>query len=343
MQLVSPSIALSACLVLSTAALARAQDPKPDQRTPPTTQKPAEKPADKPAEKPGARPEAKTADAEPAFETMTRTLKDGIVMTGDLYRVGAVQAGAPEKDPAARKSAESKPILVCMHQTASSRGEYRKIAPMMVALGYNVLAVDLRCGGEGEVGNRKTGVRSGTMNETWKMAKEKLGHAPSYAEAYPDVGEAVAWAHELFPHSRLGLVGSSYSATLALVFGAEHGDQVDAVVAFSPGEYIQDWSIKDKIKKIDVPCYITCGNTAADLNQAQPLAQAIENKQRVIFFSPEDEKVVGDHGAKTLLIGGDSQKRQWEMFERGLAPLGKPLDAKDTKKRAAKPDEPPKK
>lgn len=328
MKLISSSIALTTAIALCSAA--HAQDKKPDRRAPP--------PADKPAEKPAARGESDPAAPVAKFDTITRTLKDGIVMTADLYRV------APdEKDPAARNSADSKPILVCMHQTASSRGEYRKIAPKMVALGFNVLAVDLRCGGAGEVGNRKTGERTGTMNETWKMALEKFGHPPGYADAYPDVGEAVAWAHELFPHSRLGLVGSSYSATLALVYGAEHGDDVDAIVAFSPGEYIQGWSIHERIKNLEVPTYITCGNTPADVNQAQPLAQAIENKKRVIFFAPEDEKVIGDHGSKTLSIGGDSQKRQWEMFERGLEPLKKPFDAKDAKKRAPKPTEPPKK
>lgn len=279
-------------LLLTALSPLRTQDPRP------------------PAE---PKPPAANAPESKPFETITHKLPDGIVMTGDLYR-------APE--------GTTKPVLVCMHMTASSRGEYREIAPRIVAMGINVLAVDLRCGGEGEVANRRTKVRSGTMNETWKMATEQK-KPTAYIDAYPDVVESVKWAHELFPSSRVGLMGSSYSASLALVYAAEHGDQIDAVLSYSPGEYMKPkWSIADKIKKLDVPAYITCGNTGADSDQAKPVAAAIEKRSRVRAYWPQDESLVGDHGSHALLLKGDnpSTQRQWSELEKALAPLKKPRD-----------------
>lgn len=287
------------------------------------------------AQEPAPAPPANQAPAPAPFETITRTLPDGIVMTADLYRA-PVEAGAP-----------AKPVLVCMHMTGSSRGEYRVIAPKVTALGFNVLAVDLRCGGPGEFGDRRTKVRSGTMNETWKLAMEKLGRPPNYLEAYPDVVQSVLWAHALFPTSRVGLLGSSYSASFALVFGAEHPELVDAVLAYSPGEYMEGWSIADRVRKLDVPAYITCGGTAAEMNHAKPIAAAIQKKTRLHAYWPEDEKLVGDHGSHALnMKGGEtpSTKRQWDELEKALAPLKKPLDAAEIEKRkkaAAKSTPPP--
>jgi pimeloyl-ACP methyl ester carboxylesterase len=276
----------------------------------------------KPPDKPAAEKEASQA-----FETITRALPDKVVMTADLYRAGPKEAD---------KTKDALPVLVCLHMTGSSRGEYRGIAPHMVELGFHVLAVDLRCGGEGEKGDRRTHVRSGTMNETWKMACQVMGRNPNYIDAYPDVGEAVKWAHEIFPHSKVGLVGSSYSASLVLVFAAEQPKLVDAVVALSPGEYMQPtWTIADKIHQLSVPCYISCGNTGADSDQAKPLALAIRAKDKLITYWPQDEGYVGDHGSKALWIGDDrSRAKNWEMFEKGIAPLKKSA--------AKKPEEPQK-
>ncbi len=267
-----------------------------------------------PAPRPGEPAVVPPAPA-PAFETITRTLADKVVMTADLFRVPTTDEKAPPK-----------PVLVCFHMTRSSRGEYRTLAPQFVERGFNVLAVDLRCGGAGEKGDRRTGERSGTMNETWKSAKTVLGHDPIYTEAYPDIGAAVDWAHELFPNSRIGIVGSSYSASFVLVYAAEHPTKVDAVVSMSPGEYmLPDFVIADKVRKLVVPTYITCGNTPADSNQAKPVAQAIQNRKRLITFWPEDHGVIGDHGSRTLNVKVEaSQKKQWEMLDKALEPLKQP-------------------
>lgn len=282
-----------------------------------SAQEPAREPA---AERPKVErpPEAPV----PPFETLVRPLPDKVEMSADLYRLEGAPANAP--------------VLVCMHMTASSRAEYRPYAGKLLELGCRVLSVDLRCGGEGERGVRGakkadgTPMRTGTPNATWLSAKSVLGREMGYVDAYPDVGAAVAWAKELFPGAPIGLVGSSYSATLALVYAAEHPDAVQAVLALSPGDYVPEWKpVTERIKPIRVPVYITCGNTPADTELAKPIAAAIADKTKLVTFWPQDEGFVGHHGTMTFAVPeADSRAKQWAMFAKGLEPL-----------RAAKKDE----
>lgn len=248
------------------------------------------------------------------FETVRRKLPDGIEMTADLYRAKRAD-GTPSKNA---------PLLVCFHKTASSRGEYRRLAPDMLSRGFDVLAVDLRCGGAGDNSNRRTGERFGVRNETWAAAKKKLGRDPTYAEAYPDMERAVDWARELSPGSKIGIVGSSYSASLVLIYAAEHPEKVDAVLSYSPGEYIEGWQVAQRAKKLRVPTLITCGNTAVDIDHAKPIAAKIaeQSGSKLTTFWPEDAGFIGDHGVRALMIrDARSRAKQWEVFDAATAPL----------------------
>ena len=89
----------------------------------------------------------------------------------------------------------------------------------MHALGCHVAAVDLRHGGVGEQWDRIEKRRFGTPNETWRSAREHLGQPlPSRESSYVDMCAAVEWVRELFPGAPIGLVGSSFSATMVLVY-----------------------------------------------------------------------------------------------------------------------------
>jgi hypothetical protein len=102
----------------------------------------------------------------------------------------------------------------------------------------------------------------------------------------------------------------------------------------SPGEYMPPWSIREMIRELSVPSYITCGNTPADVNQAQPVAAAIVDQSKVRKFWPEDHNIVGDHGSKTLYIGGAvNHDRQWTEFKAGIAPVMRPLTATELERR----------
>jgi dienelactone hydrolase len=265
--------------------------------------------------KPPADPKSTAAESRPDVptpETLTRDLADSVVMTADVYR--------------RPKSAAGDPVLVCMHQAGGSRGEYRPVVARLMELGFDVFAPDLRSGGAGDHRDPTTGKRVGVPNGTWASAKKLSGHEASFLEAYPDVDAAVAWARELFPRSKIGLVGSSYSSTLALVFTAEHPERVDAVFAFSPGDYIDEWSpVKERIKTLARPAYITCGSARGEVDKARPIADAIVDRKQLLAFWPGEEGAVGAHGSAALSVPDDaSRARQWSMFEKALDALRAP-------------------
>jgi alpha-beta hydrolase superfamily lysophospholipase len=120
---------------------------------------------------------------------------------------------------------ESEPpaaIILLFHQAGSNAAEYDSIAPRLQALGYAALAIDQRSGGR----------RFGRDNATVKQRGESTG----FSAAYPDLEAALAWARER-GHPRVLAWGSSYTAALVFRLGAEHGEELSALLAFSPGEY----------------------------------------------------------------------------------------------------------
>lgn len=245
----------------------------------------------------------------PVPETITRKLPDTVVMTADVFR-----RADREKDD---------PVLVCLHQAGGSRGEYRLVVNQLLERGFDVFAPDLRCGGAGDHRDLTTGKRKGVPNGTWASAKELTGREATFLDAYPDVDAAVAWARELFPTANLGLVGSSYSSTLALVFAAEHPGRVDAVFAFSPGDYIEEWSpVKERVRALSIPAYITCGSSEAEMKHARPIADAVTKSARLITFWPADEELAGGHGSWGLTVEDSAAAaRQWTMFTQALETL----------------------
>ncbi|MFO1011822.1 MAG: alpha/beta fold hydrolase [Planctomycetota bacterium] len=295
LALAAAPAALCACAPSVATQPARAADDPPARAPSPSPQTPA---------KPGT--ETPSAPTPAAPETLHRKLKDGVTLTADLWRANGTE---PDGTP--------HPLLVCFHATRSSRGEYSLIAPEFVRRGFHVLAVDLRYGGEGEIGNRKTKERTGTRNETWSSALALLGREPTAVEAYGDFPAILAWARELYPKSKLGLVGSSYSASLVLVWGAEHPKSVDALYAFSPGEWIDGWSIAEKTKHLSVPCFFTCGSSGPDTEQAKKLLAKLETRPTV--YLPADEGQDGLHGVGSLHMKFDAGRTElWKRLDAAL-------------------------
>ena len=132
-----------------------------------------------------------------------------------------------------------------------------------------------------------------------------------------DFPAILAWARELYPKSKLGLVGSSYSASLVLVWGAEHPKSVDALYAFSPGEWIDGWSIAEKTKHLSVPCFFTCGSSGPDTEQAKKLLAKLETRPTV--YLPADEGQDGLHGVGTLHMKFDAGRTElWHRLDAAL-------------------------
>jgi pimeloyl-ACP methyl ester carboxylesterase len=175
-------------------------------------------------------------------------------------------------------------ILLLFHQAGASRHEYDPLVPVLTRMGYDTLAIDQRSG-DGLFGGR---------NETVM----KRGGSADYLDALPDLEGALAWARAR-GYARIAVVGSSYSASLAIVLAARHPQDLAAVASFSPGEYFDD---KDMIKraaaKITVPFYVTTRPEEED-KVAEVLRDA--HGGNLTHY----RQAVGVHGASTLVQARD--------------------------------------
>ncbi|MEW5845183.1 MAG: dienelactone hydrolase family protein [Bacteroidota bacterium] len=203
--------------------------------------------------------------------------KDGLEVTADLYFLSS-----------------DKPYVILLHQARYSRGEYLEIAPKIVNLGYNCIAVDLRSGSE----------VNGVINETAKRAKEK-GLPQNYTDAIPDIEAAIAYV-KTQTDKPFVLWGSSYSASLALVQTAKDL-RTKAVVAFSPGEYFDNPNfVSSKIKDIAVPVMVL--SSKAECASVKELIGSIKRQNLVTQFCPTDK---GKHGSSALWKSNQSSSDYW--------------------------------
>lgn len=153
---------------------------------------------------------------------------DNIRVYGDLY----------ESD-----EGKSAPIILLFHQAGGdARGEYSGIAARLVDVGYNVLAVDQRSGGD----------RFGGTNRT---VAELQGREFAYCDVYPDLEAALSFVREQNFGGPLAAWGSSYSAALVFQLAARNPTEVDAVLGFSPasGKPLADCDPGDFLDAITVP------------------------------------------------------------------------------------------
>ena len=212
-----------------------------------------------------------------AFETVEFAADDGLQVTADLYR------GA---DPFA-------PTVLLFHQSASSRGEYRTIAPRLQALGYNALAVDLRWGRTRNDVENLTAQRNGTAAV---MAAVEAGTGSPWATidaSWMDMAAALAWVENQLPGSPRFAVGSSFSAMLVVRLAAE--GSVEGVVAFSPAEYddarpslVRDWASRATAPVLSVAA-VDEGEAVRVVSDAFPDGQGHFHQARV-----------GRHGASIM-------------------------------------------
>ena len=131
---------------------------------------------------------------------------ESLAVIADVYRVPAGM-GAPA-------------ILLFHQGGGSAQGEYRNIIPRLLREGYNVIAADIRGGGD----------RFGAPNRVGTAG----GDTFHYCDALAEVDAGVNLARVQGFTGPLVLWGSSYSAALVLQVGARRAADVRAVLAFSP-------------------------------------------------------------------------------------------------------------
>ena len=248
-------------------------------------------------------------------------------MLASIFWAGASQASAAQlisfhsadnvlitADSYAPHAAANTPVIVLFHQAGSSRGEYDDIAPRLNTLGFNCIAVDLRSGEYSRGKDNETAIRA-----------SKAGLTTRYVDALPDIIAALQYAHKQYPDSRVIAWGSSYSAALVLKVAGDHAELVDAVLAFSPGEYFahlgksKTW-IRDSAQMIKVPVFITSAKDEA--GDWDAIYQAIPSAIKIRFIPTTQ----GNHGSRAL----------WEKYADSTAYWDAVTDFLDTVKSAAK-------
>ena len=170
------------------------------------------------------------------------------------------------------------PFMILCHGEAADRNEFCDIAPRLLNLNYNCLAIDMGTGG--------------AHNFSLPGAQNSLRAAIVYVRRFNSLPVI--------------LVGSSWSASLCLLESAAN-PQIKAVVALSPGEYFQPKiRMSDIMEKISQPVFI-CG-TRAEFNYLQKMVEK-QPAGQITLFQPGKGK--GLHGASSLAGNDITRDEYW--------------------------------
>ncbi len=214
------------------------------------------------------------------MEKITFHSKDGLLITADYY-----------------KAAEPKGMILLCHRSHCNRAEYRETAPKFKALGYSCLAIDQRSGMN----------VFGANNETKNRAKaQKL--PTSYLDAKPDIEAGIDFAYKLNLEKPVILLGSSYSAALALLISSEN-KKVKATIVFSSDEHLKGIHLAEQIKSIKMPIFAT--SAKKEISAVVKVFKWV-NKKYVTHFKPKEE---GFHGSKILWESVKGFEKQWYALE----------------------------
>lgn len=194
------------------------------------------------------------------------TTQDGVVIAADVY------AG----------TSPVVPVILLFHQAGSGKSEYAPIAPRLVLLGYNAIAIDQRAGGD--------------LYSPPNATVARLGHSAPYLDVIRDMDAAFVYARRLYPNAPVYLWGSSYSASLVFAFAAKHPRDIGAVLAFSPGEYFRNKHfVRDAARNVRVPVFVDSASDAREERAAREIGDATRSTLKVDFVPH-----AGVHGSSTL-------------------------------------------
>ena len=148
---------------------------------------------------------------DPAPETPHIEVDDMVIALPDGGRVHATFHGATTDKAVAS--------LLLLHQArGDARGEYGPVVEDLSREGFDLLLLDLRSGGD-LFGENRTAAN---------YVQDTIG----YCDAIPDIEAAIDWLAKR--EAPLFVVGSSYSAALAIRAADVAPDKVAGFVAFSP-------------------------------------------------------------------------------------------------------------
>lgn len=219
------------------------------------------------------------------YEKVTFPSQDSLPITAHLFELEGDNQGVS--------------FLLC-HQAGSSKEEYNEIAPRLNTLGYNCLAIDQRAGGS----------QLGGTNETAAQAKS-AGKSTAYLDAEQDIVAGIDYLFDKYKKPII-LVGSSYSAALALKIGKEK-EQIKAIVSFSPGEYFAKTKgktfVQDAMKGIEKAVFLTSSR-----EESQEVRQFL---RQTSYNTPSTQYVpakAGIHGARALWSSTEGSGDYWKAL-----------------------------
>jgi dienelactone hydrolase len=210
-----------------------------------------------------------------------------------------------------RATASGGPCVLLFHQSGSSRGEYRTIAPELAARGFSALAVDLRSGRRDRwnlVWN-ETARKAGTIDALERGDGEKLQQI--MAGTPKDEEAALKWLRDQRGCGRVVVWGSSFSANHALEMARRFPDQIGGVIAFSPGEYdpANPEAMRAVAAEVKVPSWVVWGRREDEISE--PVSKARRFGTRGARVSR-----TGFHGSSILFDDTFPWGDLWVFLER---------------------------
>ena len=223
-----------------------------------------------------------------AADAISFTASDRVQVFADYYSAGS----------------KAKPLILLFHQAGSNRGEYATIGPRLATLGFNALAIDQRSGGNAW----------GQTNETVKH----LGKSTDYSEALLDLEAALQWAKSSGQTGSILVWGSSYSAALVFLLAADHHNEIKAILAFSPGEYLRgSTTVRTAAAQVSIPIFVTSARAPKEIAVAKSILDVSHSDEKTQFVP----KVAGVHGSSTLREdqNPDGAEENWAAVKQFLA------------------------
>ena len=203
------------------------------------------------------------------------------------------------------------PFILLFHQGgASGWAEYAPIAPRLNEMGYRVLIIDQRRGGD-------------LFGGTNSVAANFDADVTSYCDALPELEAALDYARATDPMRKAILWGSSYSAALAIQLAARRSGDVAAVLAFSPasGEPMAGCQPEPWAETLNIPLLVV--RPSSEMEHAW-IAQQLTLFERLGHSSFVAEP--GRHGSSALVEErvGDDTTETWRAVTAFLASLASP-------------------
>lgn len=216
-------------------------------------------------------------------KTITFFAKDSVKITADTYFLKDIP-----------------PTILLCHQAKFSRGEYVLTAIKINELGFSCMAIDQRSGKE----------VNGIINQTAIYADSKFMNV-GYTGAKIDLEAAIDYLYEMNGNQPIILVGSSYSASLALWIGSSN-DKIKAIAAFSPGEYLKNMSLADTLKQLKKPTFVT--SSKREIAPVKKLLRFVDP----FYVSRFEPHVTGIHGSRAIWDSTEGNEAYWKAFKEFL-------------------------